>query len=316
MLLIDGVRYEEWEPKAEEEFERAVTEHAQDIFGEKSIYLDMKRKLRSGDGTASIPDGYVITLGNNPQWHVIEVELSSHPLHEHIISQISKFIDGTDNLNTKNNLINAIYSEVTADDFLKLKLKQQIGAIEIHKFLSDLISKQPILTVIIEKHPERARDILKKFATYQTNVIQFRTFVREKTELVHAHLFEPLWVPTTEPKPSEVIEETEGMTAGQKAALTRRLNREKALGPEPDLKSLISANIIKPGQLINKDYKGQPFEAKILADGSIVLAHNNKTFTLLSMAAKDITGINENGWRWWYTTKDDGTECKMDDLRH
>jgi len=39
MLLIDGVKYELWTPLSEDEFERVVKEHTQDIFSEQSIYL-------------------------------------------------------------------------------------------------------------------------------------------------------------------------------------------------------------------------------------------------------------------------------------
>ncbi len=45
MLLIDGVKYELWTPPSEDEFEQVVKEHAQDIFGKESIYLDRKQKL-------------------------------------------------------------------------------------------------------------------------------------------------------------------------------------------------------------------------------------------------------------------------------
>jgi len=47
MLLIDGVKYEEWTPTNEEEFEQIVEEHAKDIFGEQSIYLDIKSSPRN-----------------------------------------------------------------------------------------------------------------------------------------------------------------------------------------------------------------------------------------------------------------------------
>ncbi len=66
MLLIDGVRYEVWTPASEDEFEQIFKEHAEDIFGEKSIYLDIKHKLRSQAGIGSIPDGYVIIVGDQP----------------------------------------------------------------------------------------------------------------------------------------------------------------------------------------------------------------------------------------------------------
>ena len=95
MLLIDGVKYEEWVPPSEDEFEQVVKEHAKDIFGEQSVYFDRKQKLKSLSGVGSIPDGYVITLGDSPQWHIVEVELSSHPLHDHIVSQVGRFIENS-----------------------------------------------------------------------------------------------------------------------------------------------------------------------------------------------------------------------------
>ena len=101
MLLIDGVRYELWTPPNEDEFERMVKEHAVDIFGEQSVYLDIKQKLKSKAWIGSIPDGYVIVFGDSPCWHVVEAELSCHPLYEHIVQQISRFINGIKNPNTQ-----------------------------------------------------------------------------------------------------------------------------------------------------------------------------------------------------------------------
>ncbi|MBI4267525.1 MAG: hypothetical protein HY662_01925, partial [Chloroflexi bacterium] len=78
MLLIDGVKYEEWTPPNEDELEQIVIKHAQDIFGEDSIYFDKKQKLSSLAGVGSIPDGLVIMFGHALQWHIVEVELASH----------------------------------------------------------------------------------------------------------------------------------------------------------------------------------------------------------------------------------------------
>lgn len=108
MLLIDGVKYVEWTPTSEGEFERMVEEHAKDIFGEQSIYLE-KHRLRTKSGIGSIPDGYVIVFGDQPQWHIIEVELSTHPLYEHIVPQISKFINGIKNPSTQRDIVDTLY---------------------------------------------------------------------------------------------------------------------------------------------------------------------------------------------------------------
>ena len=194
MLLIDGVKYELWTPSTEDELEQIVKEHAQDVFGEQSIYLDMRQKLKSGVGTGSIPDGFVIVFGDSPHWRIVEMELSSHPLHDHIVAQVGRFISGIENPRTQNNIVNAIYDEITKDNFLKLRLQKSIGLVDIHRFLADLVSKLPILTIIIEKASLELSEALKILRYPQEiKVVEFQTFTREGAEAVHAHLFEPLY---------------------------------------------------------------------------------------------------------------------------
>ena len=211
ILLIDGVKYEEWTPPSEDEFERVVKEHTRYIFGEQSIYLDRKQKLKSLSGIGSIPDGYVIVFGVPPHWHIVEVELSSHPLHDHIVSQIGRFISGISNPNIQRGIVNAIDEEIARDDFVKLQLRKAIEPTEIYRFLSDIISKQPILTIIIDKDTEELRESLNVLRYPQIKVVEFQTFTREGIGLsVHSHLFEPLYKPVvaTEPQPSITPVET------------------------------------------------------------------------------------------------------------
>jgi hypothetical protein len=194
-LLIDGVKYEEWAPPSEGEFERMVEEHAKDIFGEESIYLE-KHRLRTKSGIGSIPDGYVIIVGDQPQWHIVEVELSTHPLYEHIVPQISKFINGIKNPSTQRDIVDTLYREIDSNDFIKLRLKKATGTTETYKFLSDLISKPPVVTIIIEKRTEQLDEAISALAHPQIRVVEFQTFTREGVGLdVHAHFFKPLYKP-------------------------------------------------------------------------------------------------------------------------
>ena len=198
MLLIDGVKYREWRPEgenAEKELEQMVKEHAQDIFGENSIYLDKKQRLKSLAGVGSIPDGLVIMFGNVPEWHIVEVELSSHDPYGHIVPQVDRFLNGIDNRDTRNKIIEALYDAIYSDEFLKLKTRQAIGLDkDVHKFLSDLIARPPTITIVIEEYTSQLREALKKYA--QKRVVEFQTFTREGVGLpVHAHLFEPLYEP-------------------------------------------------------------------------------------------------------------------------
>ena len=235
MLLIDGVRYEEWTPKSEEEFEQVVSEHTQEIFGEQAIYLDIKQKLKSLSGIGSIPDGYAIILGDSPEWHIVEVELSSHPLHEHKVPQVGRFISGISNPNVQRGIVNAIEGEITGDDFLKLRLRKAIEPTEIYKFLSDLISESPILTIIIEKDTPGLREAISTLRYPQEiKVVEFKTFTREGVSLaVHAHLFEPVYAVLPHPSPAPV-----SPTAGKTVA--RKVTFEE----------LISSGLIKDGQVL------------------------------------------------------------------
>ncbi len=157
MLLIDGVKYELWIPSSEDEFERVVKEHAQEIFGENSMYFDIKHKLKSKSGTGTIPDGYVITFGDKPQLHIIEIELSSHS-YEHIISQTTKIITCINDSSTWNGIAKTIRDEIIKDEFAAIKAKKAIGSGEVYEFLYDRVSNLAALIIVIDKNREDVRE--------------------------------------------------------------------------------------------------------------------------------------------------------------
>jgi len=212
MLLIDGVKYELWVPASEEELEKMVEEHSNDIFGEMSIYFDNSEVLKARSGIGSIPDAYVIALGNPPTWRIVEIELSIHPLFTHIVSQISKFVSGFRNPSSQNQIATALYDKIIGDDFKRLQLRRALGSIEIHKFISDLISKDPVLTVVIERETDELAEALAAVPYQKKEVVEFQTFVRQDVGLpVHAHLFKPLFAaapPPPPPPPSDSVEIT------------------------------------------------------------------------------------------------------------
>ena len=303
MLLIDGVEYELWTPPNEDEFERVIEEHAQDIFGLNAIYVSRKQRLRSLSGIASIPDGYAIDVDAD-RWHLVEVELASHSVHGHIISQLSRFINGIKNPSTQRQVVAAIYEEIEKDHLTRECLQASLESKEVYKYLSDLIAEPPVLTIVIDNSTQELEEAVASLAHPEIKVVEFRTFLRAAAgpggrwddSPDHAHLFEPLHPYATQLSPIQVEEVYKGV--------------EKVT-----VKDLIEAKILRPGDVIHKLYKGQRYEGKILVNGSIELAHTGKKFESLSMAAVHVTGINENGWRWWHTTRANGTECLLEKLR-
>lgn len=194
MLLIDGVKYDEWtDLKETEDLEPMIQKHAKYIFGENVLYIDRKQKLRSLAGTGSIPDAYVISLGgDSPHWHIVEIELSYKDPGRHLVTQINDFINGMKN--SRNVIVSAINQWIKTDNIRALEFKRRSQCEDIHEFLSDLIKKDHILTIIIEKNTERLKEAIQIFEErYKTEIVEFRTFRREEAEAVHAHLFEPLY---------------------------------------------------------------------------------------------------------------------------
>jgi hypothetical protein len=203
MLLIDGVKYELWTPKKEvEEFHPLVKEHYKEIFGNNSIFFEGSI-LKSESGKSSVPDGFVVTLGEMPQWHIVEMELSTHQLYDHIVNQVGRFINGVKNTATQKKIIEAVYQHIQETKQRKAEFEEAIGSGEIFKFISDLITKLPVLVVIIENRTQELDEALDLLRYSPIKIVEFQTFKRVGAEAVHAHLFEPLYKPHSLTLPTE-----------------------------------------------------------------------------------------------------------------
>lgn len=78
--------------KNEEELESIVDLLSQDIFGNKSIYINAKKKIKHEKlSFANIPDGYLFDFRNDIKLWVVENELSVHDSFKHIGIQLLKF---------------------------------------------------------------------------------------------------------------------------------------------------------------------------------------------------------------------------------
>jgi predicted transport protein len=192
MLIIDGVKYNLWTPKDEEkQFHPIVREHSKEVFGEKSLYFDVKHVLKTASGIGSIPDAYVINLSKPPEWYVVENELASHPAYDHIAKQLMKFINGIENQNAKNQILDMLYDKISEEGALKATVKKMTESDDIHHFLAKLLSIPPRIVIVIDQKTPEVEEACRAL-NYQTDIVEFKTYIRENAESVHAHLFDPL----------------------------------------------------------------------------------------------------------------------------
>ena len=106
-IVINNEKYSLSCPEDEAQLEEMVKEHSKLIFGDDSLYFDIKKQITTKTDVGSKPDGYAISL-NSKQWYVVEVELASHDPYKHVLPQVTKFLNGIDNHDNQKTIINWI----------------------------------------------------------------------------------------------------------------------------------------------------------------------------------------------------------------
>jgi hypothetical protein len=233
-ILVDRVKYRLETPNDEKQLEEAVEEHSKEIFGEASVYFDLRHRLTSKSGVVSIPDGYVISWSDHLEWFIVEAELATHPLHEHITNQLNKFMVGIKNSNTQRELVEALYDEILKDKVQRASIETKIGSPEIKGTLYELIAKPPKIVVIIDEKGENVKEASEGLKV-EPLVIEFKSFIREDAPTVHAHLFEPVSMEKKTEKGSK------GTTKPQRDRPPHRQQWDKRLEwVEPETRNLVS----------------------------------------------------------------------------
>ncbi len=269
-LLKDGVKYNLWKPQKENEVEGIVIEHSREIFGEDTIYFHNKKVIKSKAKILSIPDAYLIYLSKPYAWSVVEIELSSHPVFEHVVPQLTKFWNGIKNEVTRKQITEVLYNEIKKDVFLEARVTKKIGSGEIYRFLSNVVSTEPGLILVVEEKTDQLKEAAQSLAFQESDILEIKTFRRQDAENVHIHLF-PTPRKIHPPKPPT------------KKTLT--------------IAHLIQANIIRSGDKFIAKYKNKSHSATVTQDGTLEI--NGKEYQTPSGAGDRITGYACDGWFFW-----------------
>jgi len=198
MLLVDGVRFRQWKASSEDEYESYVVANAKVVFGEDSHYFAVKPKLKSFGGVGSIPDGLVVFFNKPYRWAIVEVELSSHPVFEHILAQLNKFMVGYKGPEGKRAIVKVLDEEINRDPMLRVFVEERIGGKEIHRFLSDLVDKAPEVVVVVDDKTPDIVEACERIPEVK-RVVEFRVFERVDAGIKNAFLFDsPIEAPAVQ----------------------------------------------------------------------------------------------------------------------
>ncbi len=178
--------------ESEEELEHVVVEFSDEIFGEKTVYFDVKRRIRSRKGRlGAIPDGYLISLvGSSPKLFIVENEISEHDeleIGQQLMKYQATFKEGQYETKTilqreiKNNdsIRNAIESLVSETSFPN-----------VSELLDEVIFRErPGYVVVIDDASERLREVLKVLES-PPEVIEIKKYIHGNQVMFHFSDFE------------------------------------------------------------------------------------------------------------------------------
>lgn len=165
IIYYQNSKYQEYQYKSEEEFESEVVDHSRKFFGERTIFVDSKKKIDSKSIGGSVPDGFLFDLTDleSPEFYLVEVELVTHDFYRHIFPQITKFFAFYKNPKSQADLVEKLFSIINSDASLKKQFKRFLGEKEIYKFIKDVTENSQNILLIMDDEKDELPEILDTY---------------------------------------------------------------------------------------------------------------------------------------------------------
>lgn len=172
-IFMNGKRYEETKFSREEHFEDLIYSNSKTLFGEKSIYLNIKKKLDAKSLGYTIPDGFLFDF-RNPNYvdfYLVEVEMASHDFYRHIFPQITKFFAFFKE-KKRMELIDKIYTYIKSNQEIEDSFKSFIGKKELYKSLKDILDDSQNILLVIDEPIDEITEIQKTYTDTWGKIVQ------------------------------------------------------------------------------------------------------------------------------------------------
>ena len=277
----------------ETDLEKVVIDNYEFLFGPNSIFLP-KAKIKTADGSGTIPDGFAIDIENR-KWYIVEAELVHHSVWNHIAPQVTKQLVASRQKSAKMILTELIVNLYKIDNTVKEKFEDNnISEINVRKVIDEILEAQPIVGLPIDGVTKDLTEwAFELKATVKIWVITKFVELNNPTNIVYEF--------TEEYKPTLNTEDV---------ALNECNIENPIQNYDVDIFELLEAKLLTQDEYLNLPYKprkGQPktFEAKILDDGSLeVLGQQFSSPSYAAIACIQNAGSDRktvNGWTSWRT---------------
>ncbi len=190
-ILTGPEIYGEREFKNEQELERLVVAHEKEVFGEDTVYFDIKHKV-SSKLRSRIPDGLLLDLRDRsePKFWVIEYELISHNLERDVLPQLRGIAKGFENEESLASVRDIVYKEIKSHPNILKRFRELAGAdTEVYFKVNEALHEEPRFLLIFDRITDQLADTLDEDLEYDYLVIEFRIFEGKRDSI---YLVNPL----------------------------------------------------------------------------------------------------------------------------
>ena len=165
------------EYQLEKDFEQDVVANYRHIFGNDTIYIDIKKKI--GDSIVTIPDGYLLdfTFSNTPRLYIIENELSVHDAYKHIGTQLLKFAVSykQSRLKIKQYILDYLSKSPTNMTFIESKASE-MGYRNIDAMLESMIYRDTVDAIVIIDNSSAELENVLSHLSMKIDIIEFKAY--------------------------------------------------------------------------------------------------------------------------------------------
>ena len=165
------------EYQLEKDFEQDVVANYRHIFGNDTIYIDIKKKI--GDNIVTIPDGYLLdfTFSNTPRLYIIENELSVHDAYKHIGTQLLKFAVSykQSRLKIKQYIFDYLSKSPTNMTFIESKASE-MGYRNIDAMLESMIYRDTVDAIVIIDNSSAELENVLSHLSMKIDIIEFKAY--------------------------------------------------------------------------------------------------------------------------------------------
>jgi len=177
-LIHQNQIFHQYEYSSENEFEKTIISYSNAVFGNNSIYIDVKKRI-TNDNIITIPDGYLIDFSfkGDPKLYIIENELVIHDPYKHIGQQLLKFAISYKASGRK--IKSFLLENILKNEESQKSLNQVIRDSEYRNiddlFESMIFDKQVAAIVVIDEVTSDLENVLSQLSM-KTDIIEFQTF--------------------------------------------------------------------------------------------------------------------------------------------